>query len=63
MTRDEFRAHVTVGTKLVGYSTGKLVTVTAIGVSRFLYLDWGSKERVALITSYDANWQIYDGKD
>ena len=55
-----FKAAVQVGDILMGYRTQKEVRVTAIGETRFLYIDIDSHlatERVSLIINMSANWQ------
>lgn len=54
----QFQREVKVGDYLYGYSTGKKVTVTAIGEERFLYLhEYIKGEKVAKILSVTANWR------
>lgn len=60
----EFKRDVKVGDTLQGYSTGKTVRVTAVGETRFLYVDHDSRyhleERVSLMVSPSAHWvKIY----
>lgn len=54
---EEFKELFKVGDQIMGYSTNKIVTITAIGETKFLYFDY-DKERVATMTSVLARWRL-----
>lgn len=55
---EDFIAQVKIGYKLAGYFSGQTVTVTAVGSTRFLYLDAHGDERVSKFLSPMANWRF-----
>lgn len=59
MTPDEFKETFRVGDFIRGWSTRKLMQITAIGESRFLYRDFRGSDRewVAAMENVMARWE------
>ena len=55
-----FKERVHAGSRLMGYSTNLIFTVTAVGRDKFLYLDSYDKERVATISGNQAHWRLIE---
>ena len=56
MNIEEFKRNCSVGDYLEGFTTGKEVRITAIGETRFLYIDRLGRECVSKIQNVAANW-------
>jgi hypothetical protein len=57
MSPAEFKQKFKVGDHIMGWGTGKVVKITGIGISRFLYADGTDKERVVSMTYQGRDWQ------
>lgn len=57
-TVQEFKLVFKPGDKVIGWATGKVVEITAIGNSRFLCLDHNGYERVCTIEAHE--WELSD---
>lgn len=57
LTCEQFKEQFKVDDRIMGYPTNLVFTITAIGISKFLYLDSGQVERWSTIQSAQARWR------
>lgn len=62
-TPESFKAELKVGDRVQGFTTGKIVTITAIGKTRFLAIDSMGDERVSKMSAPDAAWKKVENVD
>lgn len=58
MKVEDFKAKFKVGDCIMGWATGKVVKITAIGEKRFLFADGSEKERVSAMDCWNRKWQL-----
>ena len=58
MTPEKFKETFKVGERIMGYPTGRCYTITAIGLTKFLYMDGEKYESWSKMNASNANWRV-----